>query len=149
MKKALRERLSRPPDDHSSAVETRNSSSMYTKMTAPVTASQSLTTSSSHDGLSVYSKNAVSATSSHSVAAVSSDLNQTGRMGQRRPWTGSHVAAAGAAVHASSSSSSSSSSLHTSDSSYLTHRPAVTRQFDFSNSATSTSHVHAPTAYHH
>ena len=148
MKKALRERLSRPSDDHSSAVDTtRISSSMYTKTTAPVTASNSLTTSSSHDGLSVYSRNAVPATSSHSIAAVSSDLNQAGRIGQRQPWTGLPVAAAGPAVHASSSSSS----LQTTDSSYLTHRPAVsvTRHFDLSNGATSSSHVHAHTTYNH
>jgi len=146
MKKALRERLSRPSDYHSSAVDTRNSSSVSTKITTSVTASHSLTTSSSHDGLSVYSKNAVPATSSHSIAAVSSDLNQTGKIGEHRPWTGSHVVAAGPAVHPSSSSSS---FLHTSDSSYLTHRPAVTRHFDLSNSATSSSHIHAPTAYNH
>ena len=144
MKKALRERLApRPSDEHGTAVDTRNSSS---KITAAETASHNVTTASTHNGSSIYSKNSLPVNSSHSIVTVSSDLNLAGLAGQRRSWTSSQHAAGHhdkSAVHASSSSSL---LTNDSDSSYLTHRPAVTRHFDLRHVVTSSSQ---PTANYH
>jgi len=147
MKKALRERMARPSDDHCTAVDTRNSTSTCAKITA--TATLSVTTAvSSHNSSSVNHKSTAAGNSS----ALSSDLNLAAVLGQRRSWTGhgvssQHVTAAGRHVH---SSSSSSSSLHVNDSSYsnLTQRPAVTRHFDLRHVASGSSHAHAPTTNH-
>ena len=150
MKKALRERMARPSDDHSTAVDTRNSVSTCAKMTAPVTTTHNVTTISSHNSLSVNHKNTVAGNSS----VVSSDLNLPAVLGQRRSWTGhsvgsQHVTAAGHHLH--SSSSASSSFLHANDSSHsnLTQQPAVTRHLDLRQGASGSSHAHAPTANHH
>lgn len=138
MKKALRERLSRPSDDQCTAVDARSSS---TKSTASMTASQNVTTATSHNGSLVYSKNVVPAT-------VSSDLNLSGLVGPRWYCTGSQHVAAGhdkSAVHTSSYLSS----IHSGDSSYLTRRPVMTRHFDSRHVTTSSPRVHAPTANNH
>ena len=155
MKKALRERVTRPLDDHNSTIattdtQTRNSSSaLYAMTTSAETAS-----AASHNSSSVYSKNSLPP----GIAAALSDLNLPlpgGLVGQRRPaWTSSqhvHLAAGGydkSSVHGSLSSSS---SLHVADSSYLTRRlqpTAGSRQFDLRHHhqvpTTSASHVHAP-----
>jgi len=147
MKKALRERMARPSDDHSTAVDTRNST--FAKNTAPAAAAHSVSTAvSSHHSSSMNHKSTVAGSSS----VLSSDLNVAAVLGQRRSWTGlgvssQHVTAAGSHVH---SSSSSSSSLHANDSSYsnLTQRPAVTRHFDLRHVASGSSHAHAPTTNH-
>jgi len=123
MKRAMRDRLARPADDHGTSVDTHGSSSTQSKTTASTT---HVTTVSSS---AMNAKNTVLAGSSHSTTGVLSDLNVSALLGQWQSWTGpsgglQHSAAAG--HHDQSSvnmTSSSSSSLHSSDSSGLLHRP--------------------------
>lgn len=147
MKKALRERMARSADDHSTSADARNSSTTHPKVTAPSTAAHNITTVSSHTSSSIYPKNTVAGSNPRGTAAASSDLTVPALLGQQRCRTGYSISlqqlTAGhhdkLAVH-----SSSSSSLHTSDSGYMTYRPALTRP-----TATSSSHAYAPTSDNH
>jgi len=139
MKKALRERMSRPADDNSSALDARSASSTYSKITtSTVSATTGVTTVSSHSCSSTYSKNTVSGIGSYSVAAISSDLNL---LTHHQSWTHRNV---GSQRPVSSGHSdrpaSSSSSLHRTDSSNLTPQPVVTGRSSLRHSA---SHTHA------
>ena len=125
MKKALRERMARPVDDHSSAADTRNSSSTSTKIASTATVSHSVTTASSHKCSSAYPKNTVAGSSSHSTP----ELNLPVLLGQHRSRTGHSISSQHNAAGDHDKSAEcplSSSSIHTSDSSYFTHRPPVT-----------------------
>jgi len=144
MKKALRERMARPADDHSTTV---------------ATTTHGVTTVPGHMTLSVNTKNVVAGSSSRTSVA-SLDLNQPASLGQHRSWTGhsmssQHAVAATAghydrsAVHSSASSSSSSSLLPGTDSSYVIHRLAAARQFDARHNSTGYSQTRAPTANNH
>jgi len=139
MKKALRERLSRPLDDHGTAADTRGSSLSYPLMTT-ASAGTHVVTHTTHSCASVYPTNTLAASSCH----ISSDLS----LGQRRTWAGHGVDTQRAAAYRHDKLPSS-SSLHATDSSYSTQRPALTRHLDLRHVAASSSHAHASTANNH
>jgi len=155
MKKALRERTARPADDHSTTVDARNSSSVYSTTSAAAAAAsagQSVTSVSSHNCSSTYPKNTVPGTGSHSVAAVSSDLNLPTLSAQRQSWPHQHAGSqhnvpGGHSDKSAVRLSSSSASLHRTDSSNLIQQPVVSRHFSLRHSAA--SHTHTPTTNHH
>ena len=154
MKKAMRERMARPADDHSTATDIRNSSSSYPKITTSavsVTTSVMTTTASSDNCSSTYTKSTM--LGSHSVSTLSSNSNLPTFSAPHQSWprhnissqltvTGGHYNKS--AVHLSSSSSS--LLQYRSDSSNLMQQRPVTRHFTMKHGA---SHAHAPTANHH
>jgi len=148
MKKALRERMARPADDHNTTVDTRGSSSAYSKIAtsaALASTASSVTTVSSHNCVSAYAKNTVPGTGSYSVAAASANLNLPTLSARHQSWPHHSVGSQHNVVGDKSAVqlSSTSSSLRRNDSSNLMQQPVATEHFNLRHSASHTQFTHA------
>jgi len=141
MKKALRERMARPTDDHST--DTQNSSTvLHPKITAAATApGRPVSTVSSHNCLAKNTTTA-SITSSSLLMSLPSVLGQQ----PSSHGIGSQANVDGLREKPAALQSSSSSSLHASYSSYLTH---MAGHFDRRNVTTNSPRARTPTTANH